>query len=265
MITKQHLTSPANRPYLRSKNAKHIIKPQGIVLHWTANLDKGATAKANRNYFNRKAKGNYPFYEYTDKKFNYGSSHYIVDDKNIIEAIPPTEMAYHCGDTSYLKLGRHLPELRTYGTNRQYIGIEICVNKDSDYMKTLKNVKELIDLLNTQFNFKKDYSQLYRHYDISGKDCPKQFQPYKDDRNFDWNWLMFKEWLSSGLCLDVNTLAENRLIKVRELENEISFLNTRLNTPAGKSKKTYPIIKEHEPRSFWQLIKDLFGIKYLKQ
>jgi len=250
MITKKHLSSKANRPYLRSKQSKYLMKDiKGVVLHWTANTDRGATARANTKYFNRSYKGDFPFYEYNNRRFNYGSAHYIVDDMEIVEAVPPTEMAFHCGDTSYLKLNRHVPNLRTSNPNAHFIGIEICVNEGSNYIQTLKNVKTLIYQLNQQFNLPSDMSKLYRHYDISGKDCPKQFQPYEDNRSFDWNWVLFKDWLKNGdlelLTLELNFLKE----ELKQANNKIYTLNT--------SKQR--LKDDNKPKlTFWEKVKRFF-------
>ncbi len=143
MLLTNHVTRPGK-----------IIVPKAVVVHWTANKSNGADAQANRNYFNT-----------TDRP---ASAHYIVDDHEIIQCLPEDEMAYHVGAKSYkpevgAKLGKY--------PNDCTIGIEMCVNSDGDWDKTYSNTVELVaDILIRHGWF---INQIWRHYDITGKDCPK--------------------------------------------------------------------------------------------
>ncbi len=132
------------------------ITPKAVVVHWTANTNPGANALANRNYFN-----------------NSGvavSAHYIVDDKQIIQCIPENEMAYHVGAKSYKEDA--LKKLSSY-PNDCTIGIEMCVNKDGNFQKTYKNTVFLVANILRHYSW--GISNIWRHYDITGKDCPKFF------------------------------------------------------------------------------------------
>lgn len=132
------------------------IKPKGLVIHWTANTGRGANAWANRNYFNT-----------TDRA---ASAHYIVDDKEIIQCLPENEMAYHVGANSYKSAA--LQRLSRY-PNDCTIGIEICVNSDGNFEKALRNAVELAADICHRYGWNRN--NLWRHYDITGKDCPKFF------------------------------------------------------------------------------------------
>jgi N-acetylmuramoyl-L-alanine amidase CwlA len=143
----QALLTNHNRPKFKLKKLK------GIVIHWTANTNPGANALANRNYFN------------TTK--NSCSAHYVVDDYRIIQCIPDDEVAYHVGAKSYTAIGQAMRE-GSYSPNYYTIGIEMCVNSDGDWNKTYRNMVELVVYLLSKYDV-----PLYRHYDITGKDCPK--------------------------------------------------------------------------------------------
>jgi N-acetylmuramoyl-L-alanine amidase len=148
-ITKMLLTNH-NKPGFK------LLKLKGIVIHWTANESKGANALANRNYFNT-----------TDRAC---SAHYIVDDKTILQCIPEDEVAYHVGATKYTPIGQSLIE-HTCSPNYFLLGIEMCVNSDGTFAITYKNTVSLAAALLTKHNL--SIKNLYRHYDITGKDCPK--------------------------------------------------------------------------------------------
>jgi len=132
------------------------IHPKGLVVHWTANTGRGANARANRNYFN-----------HTDRSV---SAHYVVDDKEVVQCLPEDEMAYHVGAKTYKEKAVH--ELSGY-PNDCTIGIEICVNADGDFKKTLKNVIALAADICKRYGWCRE--NLWRHYDITGKDCPRFF------------------------------------------------------------------------------------------
>lgn len=141
---------------LTNKNTRpgKAIIPRAVVIHWTANTAKGANARKNRNYFNT-----------TDRP---ASAHYIVDDTEIIRCIPENEMAYHVGAKIYK------PEAaRALGgyPNNATIGIEMCVNSDGDWEKTYWNTIRLVVDILVRRGWKTD--RIWRHYDITGKDCPK--------------------------------------------------------------------------------------------
>lgn len=169
LTIKDMLLTNHNRP------GKKIIKLKGIVIHWTANTGKGANAVANRNYFNNTK--------------NSASAHYIVDDKNIIRCIPDDEIAYHVGAKKYVAAGLKIKE-DNYSPNHFLIGIEMCVNSDGDWNRTYNNTVELAAFLLKKYNLNTD--NLYRHHDITGKDCPKMMLDPKE-------WQVFKDKVSKKM------------------------------------------------------------------
>jgi len=133
------------------------ISPKAVVIHWTANTNRGANAVANRNYFE-----NHPQ--------NKVSAHYIVDDNQIVQCLPEDEMGYHVGAYQYQPKALEL--LSSYPNNCT-IGIEMCVNEDSDFSQTYRNTVALAADILRRYGWGVD--RLWRHYDITWKDCPRYF------------------------------------------------------------------------------------------
>lgn len=131
-----------------------------IVVHDTGNSRRGAGANNHYLYFN----GN---------KRN-ASAHYFIDDKVIIQTVEDNNASWHCGD------GRGI-----YGiTNSNSIGIEICINDDSDFKTAQENTLELIRSLMEKYNISKEY--VVRHFDASRKICPRTMS------NTGWReWTLF--------------------------------------------------------------------------
>lgn len=116
-----------------------------IVIHDTGNKNAGANAEMHYRYFNG---GN-----------RNASSDFFVDDTQVLKVNDYTKKyTWHCGDGK-----------GQYGiTNKNSIGIEICVNDDGDFQKALSNTIELVKELKKEF----PNAKVVRHYDASRKNCP---------------------------------------------------------------------------------------------
>lgn len=137
--------------YVKGRGGNKI---EWIVVHDTANTRVGANAEAHYKYFNG---GN-----------RNASAHYFVDSEQILRLVKDEDTAWHCGDNQkYLNGGGTLK-----GTvkNSNSIGIEICINSDGDYNKTIAKTQELIISLLKKYNLPLD--RVIRHHDVSGKLCP---------------------------------------------------------------------------------------------
>lgn len=86
------------------------------------------------------------------------SYHIVIDEHEAIEVLPLNEAAWHAGDGSKATSG-----------NRTSIGIEIC--ESGDYERTLANAVSLVAKMLHERGW--DASKLRRHYDWSGKNCPR--------------------------------------------------------------------------------------------
>ena len=119
----------------------------GIVIHYTAN--PGSTAMQNRNYFEG----------LKDSHITKASSHFIVGlDGEIVQCIPTWEEAYASNDR-----------------NPDTVSIETChPNEDGKYTQaTYKSLVQLTAWLCKKFDLTE--KDVIRHYDITGKICPKYF------------------------------------------------------------------------------------------
>jgi N-acetylmuramoyl-L-alanine amidase len=150
-----------------SRPGKNITGIKALVIHWVANA--GSTARQNRNYF-ESLKGQ----SLSDPAARYASAHFIVGiEGEIIQCIPAEEMAYHAGAKKYTPeaLGRlgHYPNTCT-------VGIELCHPEPDGHfsIETLNSATELCGLLCVQAGLN-PLADIWRHYDIAGKDCPKWF------------------------------------------------------------------------------------------
>lgn len=164
------LTNPITRPALRNAEHYQINEIRAIVLHWTGNKNRGANANAHTRYFNETKR--------------YASAHIFVDDQRIVQHIPLSEPAYHCGGKHYTSLGQRLKE-GYKSPNYTTWGVEVCVNKDADFEQTYQNtIAVFANLLcysvaaldNNLF-----VEGITTHHEITGKACP-QFP----DRNGDF-------------------------------------------------------------------------------
>lgn len=122
-------------------------KINGIVIHYTAN--PGSTARHNRDYFEG----------LKDSHETKASSHFVVGlDGEIVQCIPTWEVAYASNDR-----------------NSDTVSIETChPKKDGKYTKeTYRSMVKLTAWLCKKFDLNEN--DVIRHYDVTGKICPKYF------------------------------------------------------------------------------------------
>lgn len=148
-----------------SRPQKELKKIKGVVIHYTAN--PGTDAEANRNYFEGLKDGK----TYSNGKYIYTSSNFIVGLKgDIIQCIPVDEVAYASNDR-----------------NDDTLSIEVCHPDDTGKF-TKKSYQALVKLtawICSKYNLQKE--DILRHYDITGKMCPKYYVENED------KWEQFKE------------------------------------------------------------------------
>lgn len=120
-----------------------------IVIHETDNEAVGADAESHSRYLQTNG--------LTEAK----SWHYTVDDHEIYHNLPDDEAAYHAADG-----------LDDGGGNKNGIGIEMCVNADGDYEKTLENTVQLTAKLMHAYQL--SIENVKKHQDFSGKICPSR-------------------------------------------------------------------------------------------
>lgn len=134
-----------------------LKKVKGVVVHYTAN--PGTDAIDNRNYFN-----NLPMTNKGKENPTYASSHFVIGlTGDIIQCIPLEEIAYASNDR-----------------NSDTVSIECChPNKSGKFNDaTYKALMELTAYLCIRFNL--EASDVIRHYDVTGKLCPKYYVEHED-------------------------------------------------------------------------------------
>lgn len=126
--------------------------PQYIVVHYTAN--PGSTAQQNRNYFENLA----------TTGETYASAQFVIGlEGEIIQCVPCNEMAY-CSNQ----------------LNEVCISIEMCHPDDTGNFNdaTYNSCVYLVARLMNYYHL--DMDHLIRHYDVTGKNCPKYFVEHPD-------------------------------------------------------------------------------------
>ena len=132
-------------PY--SRPGTEIEKINGIVVHYTAN--PGSTAQENRDYFNG----------LKDSHETEASSNFIVGlNGEIIQCVPIWEMAY-----------------ASNSRNIDTVSIECCHPDESGKFtdETYRSLVQLTAWLCVKFDLTEE--QVIRHYDVTGKNCPRYF------------------------------------------------------------------------------------------
>lgn len=146
-------------PNKYSRPQKRLKKVKGVVVHYTAN--PGSSAENNRNYFEG----------LKDSHETYASSHYIIDiDGTVIQCLPLDEISY-----------------ASNSRNKDTISIECCHKTKSGKFSdaTYQSLVKLLAWLCGEYNLKK--SDIIRHYDVTGKICPKYFVDHED------KWIELKD------------------------------------------------------------------------
>lgn len=137
-----------------------------VVVHWVANPK--TSAQANRNFFENRKEG----------KTGYGSAHYIIDPKETLRCIPEDEIAYHVGAELYPPWA--VQHIGTY-PNAWTIGIELC-HEDWEGSFQYDVLAQAVDLTRDLLERHKLTKQnIIRHYDVTGKNCPKYFVEHEEE------------------------------------------------------------------------------------
>lgn len=136
--------------YSRPQTA--LSQVNGIVVHYTAN--PGTTAEQNRSYFESLA----------ETGETYASSHFVVGiDGEIVQCIPCNEIAYASNDR-----------------NEDTISIECCIADETGKFSnaTYQSLTHLVTWLMGRYGL--TTKEVIRHYDVTGKNCPKYYVEHPD-------------------------------------------------------------------------------------
>jgi N-acetylmuramoyl-L-alanine amidase CwlA len=185
-----------NSKQMGRRRSKSDIK--FIVVHWTSNKAKTATAMNHR--------------EYLQHATRYGSAHYFVDENEIVQAIGDSIEAWAVGDN------------QDYGTalngctNYNSISVEMCVNNGYSskmLFNTIELVKELLRLYPN--------ARVCRHWDVSRKECP---YGYHGQNNSKWNKFLEEIKKPRKIILD---LSKDSVAKVVDGQSVTSNITVNTN------------------------------------
>ena len=151
-----------------SRPGTELEQVKGIVIHYVGN--PGTSAEANRSYFEGLEDGHLEI---------YASAHFIVGlEGEVLQCIPLTEWAYASNTR-----------------NEDTLSIEVChPDETGEFLPvTYDRVAELTAFLCDAFGLTS--KDVLRHYDISGKNCPKYYVENEDA------WQTFLTQVDRGIGL----------------------------------------------------------------
>ena len=132
-----------------SKNKNHFkgVNPCNyITIHDTGNTSRGANALNHAKFINNGSSSTW---------------HYTVDESNIVQHFPDSIQCWHAGDGK----GKG---------NTESIGIEMCINSDGNFSKTVDNTVELVLHLMNKHNI--PINRVVQHNKWTGKNCPNSLR-----------------------------------------------------------------------------------------
>lgn len=180
--------------------ARPLFKPRYIVVHYTAVPCASARAVAKSMIRRRKE-----------------STHFIIDDLDTVQLLPPTLKAAHVGDgtvnTGYALAGRASEWHETHSDfkgNSNSIGVDLCVLKKSNktlsaqdddwYFSPVTIKRAVVFVADLAKSLDIPPENIIRHADATGKPCPRPFVTLKGDKtDGDRDWRVFKQRIADRM------------------------------------------------------------------
>lgn len=135
-----------------SRPGDKLDEVNGVVIHYTGN--PGTSAQQNRDYFAG----------LSETHEAYASSNFVVGlDGEVLQAVPSDEVAYASSQR-----------------NHDTLSIEVCHPDDTGVFRqpTYDALVKLVQWLVEHYDLGRD--QILRHYDVTGKECPRWFVEESD-------------------------------------------------------------------------------------
>lgn len=171
-----------------------LASVKGIVIHWTANF--GATAKNHKTFFGNGGGS------------RYAGAHIFVDKTEALCIVPLNEVCYHANEST-CRIKKLFGRVGNYQGNANVttIGVEMCVEKNGTIHKnTIDRTVNVVTELCKKFGL--DDGDLYRHYDITGKNCPAPWVTKPSE------WAKFKDAVQAKLKGKTNTSTTNKTTSI---------------------------------------------------
>lgn len=135
-------------------------KTVAIILHYTAN--PGGTAKNHADFFDGSDGGG----------GRYAGAQVFVDKTQALALMPLNEVAYQANEAA-CRIAALKGSLGSYKGNANVtsLGVEMCIEKDGSIAtETFNRTVDVVVELCRKYNL--NQNNLYRHYDVTGKNCP---------------------------------------------------------------------------------------------
>ena len=149
-----------------SRPGRPLRQVNGVVIHYVGN--PGSTAQNNRDYFANLSL----------TRSTYASSHFVVGlEGEIIQCVPLSEISFCSNDR-----------------NDDTIAIEVChPDETGEFLpETRDSLVRLTAFLCESFGLEED--QIIRHYDVSGKICPRYYVEHPEA------WDALKEQIAAAMA-----------------------------------------------------------------
>lgn len=163
-----------------------------ITIHETGNTSRGANARMHARYINNGSEVTW---------------HYTVDEHEIIQHYEHTVQCWHAGD------GRGNGNLNS-------IGIEMCINSDGNFNKTIDNTVKLVAHLMKLHNI--PITNVVQHNHWNGKNCPSNIRSGKP---ITWNTFINKVKNVYNVDNNVDKLYRVQVGAFKNKDNAIKLSN----------------------------------------
>ena len=217
---KKNIANRKNYGYSRStRNIKWI------VVHFTAN--DGDSDESNARYFKNNIKK--------------ASAHYFVDDDSVTQSVPDNYVAYSVGGDKY----KNTKGAKYFNivNNTNSLNIELCDTvkngKNDLSAKTRANAILLIKQKAKKYGI--DRNHIIRHYDVTGKNCPKYFV----EDSYSWNRFLDDIF---GTNTNKTTKPNENVMNLKKALNE--SYGCKLTVNGILDAKTVTEIKKHPVKNY---------------
>ena len=217
---KKNIANRKNYGYSRStRNIKWI------VVHFTAN--DGDSDESNARYFKNNIKK--------------ASAHYFVDDDSVTQSVPDNYVAYSVGGDKY----KNTKGAKYFNivNNTNSLNIELCDTvkngKNDLSAKTRANAILLIKQKAKKYGI--DRNHIIRHYDVTGKNCPKYFV----EDSYSWNRFLDDIF---GTSTNKTTKPNENVMNLKKALNE--SYGCKLTVNGILDAKTVTEIKKHPVKNY---------------
>ena len=217
---KKNIANRKNYGYSRStRNIKWI------VVHFTAN--DGDSDESNARYFKNNIKK--------------ASAHYFVDDDSVTQSVPDNYVAYSVGGDKY----KNTKGAKYFNivNNTNSLNIELCDTvkngKNDLSAKTRANAILLIKQKTKKYGI--DRNHIIRHWDVTGKNCPKYFV----EDSYSWNRFLDDIF---GPNINKTTKPNENVMNLKKALNE--SYGCKLTVNGILDAKTVTEIKKHPVKNY---------------